>query len=209
VPQGVGTSGVWGCAKNGDDELYSNVVFTQSTCGVLSSKLAGQSDVGAWNLSRAVSGREKATLYKVEGSGGLMCCRSSISLPIGSLNAGINCNDSATGVGYIMYTFEDAQSRFGADANNAEHFVCVRYDSMGGWQCMGDMFTASFAVATLDLLVARVDFDNKTVDMLKSTLPSVRVNGIATSYLRGDLEVQIDYFNGSFCIHDYMRPALC
>ena len=59
---------------------------------------------------------------------------------VGTLNNGVSCQDSATGSGYLMYSATDVYQRFGSDAppaNNAAHFICVKYDN-GQWQFDND-----------------------------------------------------------------------
>ena len=68
-------------------------------------------------------GQEKITVVKTSGAGGVLCCRATVPVPVGSVSQGINC--SGTGKGYVMYTVQKAPVRFGTLAGN-DHFVCVR-----------------------------------------------------------------------------------
>ena len=116
---------------------------------------------------------------------------------------GISAKDGYVGTGYLMYSAERVQDRFGATGSQHEHFVPVRVED-GQWKFFTDGApTTGFTPRPTDLLVARVDFNGETsanpgvnvVHDLKGT--EGRVEGIASGYADGDLTYVAGAYNGN------------
>jgi RHS repeat-associated protein len=110
---------------------------------------------------------------------------------------GVACLDGATGTGYLMYSKEDVYTRFAAHppdgANNARHFICVKYDS--GWNYDNNLAYYAFIPEPSDVLVAAVNYDMDTVTSLQGT--NTVENGIAKGYASGNLTYTADWYNGA------------
>ncbi len=122
---------------------------------------------------------------------------------------GITCDDNASGLGYIMYTSKPASARFGAGANDTEHFVCVRFSQdLNRWIYAGDggaFANQSFTPESADFAIAQFEFGNAS-----STLPFINLKSmIAASdntassfrkmragYIGGDISIKPDRYNG-------------
>ncbi|MGB6220207.1 sulfatase-like hydrolase/transferase [Haloferula sp.] len=148
------------------------------------------------NRCLASSGRvnEASQIMKVKYQPGV-----SVLQPLGS---GVAALDSATGTGYIMYSQESIHTRFSSPSPNAfqaDHFIAIRYTgSAWEYDSNGGSIVASYAAFTpvaSDLLVAYVDFDANTATMFAGTDSSI--NGIASGYQSGDLNVIPEQWNGS------------
>lgn len=182
--QGNGTNGIWGCGKDSDDGL---VKWEASACGPLTSVLTDANNQARAAWKTRPGGQEKINVVKDAGNGGLMCCRSTVSLPVGVLNGGVKCDHWTEGTAYVMHTLPKAQDRF-ADAQNvstdAEHFVCVQFDEQEGiWKFRPEKV---FEPLSTDLLVASI-MNGSVVSSLISTELLPKVKGIATHYIFGDL----------------------
>ena len=56
------------------------------------------------------------------------------TIDVGATNRGIAVADNATGSGYVLYSVQDVDSRFGDAYNgNADHLIAVRFHG-GQWQ---------------------------------------------------------------------------
>jgi hypothetical protein len=110
----------------------------------------------------------------------------------------VACQDNATGTGYLMYSEEDVATRFAANppaANNASHFVCVKYDS-GQWKYDNDQAYYNFTSEPSDVLAAAVNYDTDTVTTLQGT--NTTEYGIAKGYATGNLNYYADLYYGIF-----------
>ncbi len=110
---------------------------------------------------------------------------------------GINGTDAANGTGWIMYTAETVASRFASSppsfGNVADHLVAVVY--LGGtWRYDTNTNYVPFTPRASDRLVAEVNFGADTALMLEGTSGSV--NGIASGYVDGDLNILPNRWNG-------------
>ncbi len=99
----------------------------------------------------------------------------------------IAARDTATGVGYIMYSAESVHERFNSsppNANNNDHFIAVVFDS-GQWKYDNDTALVAFDPITSDVLVAKVDFSLDRIQELKDYYDTI--DGIQAGYADGNL----------------------
>lgn len=117
---------------------------------------------------------------------------------VAPLNFGVAAADSATGTGYLMYSSQTVQTRFGSAVNstNAAHIVAVRLNG-SQWQFTNRDSTGwvDFTPAANDRLLAEVDFSADTVTSLEGT--DSTIGGIAAGYDSGDLVYTANQWNGS------------
>jgi RHS repeat-associated protein len=109
----------------------------------------------------------------------------------------VACQDTASGTGYILYSAESVFTRFIAhppEANNAVHFICVKYES-SLWKYDDNTAYYVFEPADSDILVAAVDFTNDTVASLVGQ--NTVENGIVKGYSSGNLTFTADWYNGA------------
>jgi RHS repeat-associated protein len=129
----------------------------------------------------------------------------------GALRYGINCYDSATGTGYLMYSEESVHERFSAyppDANNADHFICVKYVS-GQWKydTGSSPYYYTFTPRTSDVLVAAINYTSDTITSLQGTNTSEY--GIDKGYASGDLSYLADRWNGQVNDGEFSVQVAC
>ena len=118
------------------------------------------------------------------------------SYQLGDNKFGVAVDDTATGVGFIMYSEESVHTRFTVHADNSDHLVGVRYnDTTNGWEYSTnvDGEWIGFEITVNDRLIASVDFDNDTIETLEGALGEV--NGMASGYSQGDLTFAADVWN--------------
>ena len=119
------------------------------------------------------------------------------TLSIGPLGRGLTGLDSASGLGYAMYTAERIQTRFAStpiDPNSADHIFVARYLN-GNWQYATDNTFVTFTPRSTDLLVAEIDFSADTVNHLLSV--DANINGIDAGYAASDMVITPNMWNGS------------
>ena len=149
---------------------------------------------GAWDV---YNGNEKYDVGKGIGEGGLMCCRATVPVPVGDLGQGITCSCS-TGEGFVMYSAQNAATRFGTLTADSSNFVCVKYDNgTKSWTVLVDSGTHDdFIPRDTDLLVATIDFDNQIAAEIVSSEPKRIVGGVAMGYVEGDVEYKYGMYGG-------------
>ena len=112
-----------------------------------------------------------------------------------NLRYGVGGTDSATGIGYMMFSEEDVRTRFsGLDPNNADNFINVRLNGTQ-WQYDNNATWVNFTPRITDTLVAEINFTTDTVTLLKGNVGTF--NGIIHGYLDGDLTITPNQFNGT------------
>ncbi|MEZ4699345.1 MAG: putative Ig domain-containing protein [Rhodothermales bacterium] len=122
----------------------------------------------------------------------------SVTLPLGSLNLGVAAQESARGVGYIMYSSESVHTRFAANAPsawNADHLIAVKYFD-GQWQYDNNKKYYPFTPAPDDRLLVEVQFETDVVTPLAGV--NTIVSGIGSGYVSGDLTVTANEWGGVF-----------
>lgn len=122
--------------------------------------------------------------------------RETAAADVSPLKYGVACLDSASGLGYLMYSAESIHTRFAAyppNSNNADHFICVKYSS--GWKYDNGGAYYSFTPRATDILVALVNY---TADTVTSAAGQTGTrSGITFGYAAGDLTYTADQWNGS------------
>jgi hypothetical protein len=120
------------------------------------------------------------------------------------VNKGIACQDSATGIGYLMYSSSDVRqsARFKPNppiSQNAAHFLCI-INIGGQWFYDNNddyfPFKPGYGPWGSDVLVAEVDFDNDTVTDLVGELSTFE--GIIRGYESGNLSFTANEYDGVF-----------
>ena len=127
-----------------------------------------------------------------EGGGG----ENLVQVNVDPINQGIAAQDGANGTGYVMYTEESWRTRMAADpASNwqGDHLLVVRYMN-GQWQYDTNKRYTAFTPRASDRLLAQLDFGADTVTMLEGSESSV--NGIASGYLDGNIQVYANQWGG-------------
>jgi hypothetical protein len=97
-----------------------------------------------------------------------------------------------------MHSAESVHTRFAANppnANNADHFVCVKYVS-GQWEYDNNTNYYAFTPEEGDILVASINFDNDTITSLQGQ--NSTYYGIAKGYASGNLVYTPDQFGGGY-----------
>ena len=112
---------------------------------------------------------------------------------VGNLGVGIAVTDDATGMGHILYSTEAVQNRFTALNGTAQHLIAVRLDGLQ-WQYNNNSQWTNFAPLESDVLVAEVNFDSDTAQMLSGQ--SAVIEGIQAGYQEGDLWIVADQYAG-------------
>ncbi len=125
-------------------------------------------------------------------------------LSVGELGRGVAVDDAATGTGFLMYSEQNLFTRFGTSdsgspnagvaANNAEHFVAVRFNA-GVWQYNTDFAWADFTPQSGDRLMATLDFDADQGTALRGVVGTF--HGITMGFQRGDLAINGNLWNGA------------
>ncbi len=117
---------------------------------------------------------------------------------IGPLNYGVAAADNATGGGFLMYSAQRVQDRFGnrINPNNADHVLAVRWNG-SQWQYTNkdSLGWRAFTPVPGDRLLAAVDFSANTVTSLEGS-ESV-FNGVNSGFLSGDLSFAAEVWNGT------------
>lgn len=113
---------------------------------------------------------------------------------LGVLGAGITAKESASGLGYIMYSPTDLSSRLTLYPGQATNFVAV-YHQAGAWYYYNNETAVSFTPVATDLLVASVDYTADTVNLLVDQEDTV-VHGIHAGYQNGDLNIIANQYDG-------------
>lgn len=113
---------------------------------------------------------------------------------IGQTRRGIGVDDSATGEGYLLFSEQSVQSRFGIQADAASNIIAVRQQA-DQWQYSDNSLTwRNFTPAAGDRLLAEINMTTDSVLSLEGQTGSI--NGIASGYVSGDLTFQADVWNG-------------
>ncbi|NJN49227.1 MAG: hypothetical protein HC805_04890, partial [Alkalinema sp. RL_2_19] len=121
---------------------------------------------------------------------------SSTVLPLGDLAAGLAVRDTATGIGYLMYSEELVGVRFLADApapGNASNLIAVQHID-NQWYYDNDNALVAFTPRRSDRLLAQLDFDADSVTHLNSIRQTI--NGIEAGYASGDLVIVPNVWDG-------------
>ncbi|MEM7784774.1 MAG: SdrD B-like domain-containing protein [Planctomycetota bacterium] len=113
-----------------------------------------------------------------------------------SSNNTVDVSPDATGTGYLMYSDNSVESRFGI-TQQSDQFVAVRYEG-SSWQVNDGTAWVNFdpvlaGTENPDMLVATIDFDSGQIESLEGE--SGLVEGIQSGFLGGDIE--FDSSNGS------------
>jgi hypothetical protein len=77
----------------------------------------------------------------------------------------VACSDDATGSGYLLYSAESVHTRFATNpphADNADHFICVKYVS-GQWKYDNNIDYYAFTPEEGDILMASINFDTDVI----------------------------------------------
>eukprot|EP00933_Yihiella_yeosuensis_P016464 TRINITY_DN1405_c1_g1_i1.p1 TRINITY_DN1405_c1_g1~~TRINITY_DN1405_c1_g1_i1.p1 ORF type:complete len:943 (-),score=156.18 TRINITY_DN1405_c1_g1_i1:108-2936(-) len=129
------------------------------------------------------------------------------------LTGGLSCTDSNTGNGFLMYTEQGVNSRWGNKFKNhmAQNFVCVRFENSSKWEYDTNWEDEpdrpapktswhKFTPVATDILVAAVDYAGPRVKDLKGQ--NTRFQGIQQGYVEGD----ITFYPGQF-VPGYPDPG--
>eukprot|EP00291_Cryptomonas_curvata_P013777 CAMPEP_0172203042 /NCGR_PEP_ID=MMETSP1050-20130122/31032_1 /TAXON_ID=233186 /ORGANISM="Cryptomonas curvata, Strain CCAP979/52" /LENGTH=798 /DNA_ID=CAMNT_0012881149 /DNA_START=1304 /DNA_END=3697 /DNA_ORIENTATION=- len=112
-----------------------------------------------------------------------------------------------------MYTLKPASARFAAGANDAEHFVCIRFSpDLNRWIYAGDggaFANQPFTLESADFVLAQFEFGNATPTLSfinsilsgPSTLPSFRA--MRSGYISGDITIKSDSYDGIVDIGEF------
>lgn len=113
----------------------------------------------------------------------------------GALNRGVASWNDARGLGFMMFSEENATTRFvGNNINNAEHFVPVRFRNDSTWQYNNNRGWVNFQPRETDVLVAHLNFSLNTATSLENV--NTRIGGVQTGYDDGDIVVIAGRWNG-------------
>jgi len=116
---------------------------------------------------------------------------------LGDTGPGFGGPDSWSGTGWIMYTEEDAGTRFAYASyptSWSEHTVAVHY-SGGQWYVWNNETAIAFEARATDILIGDVNYTSDTVTDLQGVAATV-VNGVVRGYDHGDLTMIPDWYNG-------------
>ncbi|MCA9175763.1 MAG: hypothetical protein KDB14_14860, partial [Planctomycetales bacterium] len=116
---------------------------------------------------------------------------------LGATNLGIAADESATGVGYILYSQIPVAERFTnvTIANgNSDHLVVIQFVD-GQWILDANGSRRVFTPRSDDLLLAEVDYDADTVTALQGQ--SLWRDGIRAGYVDGDLAFAANVWAGA------------
>lgn len=97
---------------------------------------------------------------------------------------GVLVADSVRGEGYLMYTAETTQNRFGSARNVNSNVVAVR-NSDGQWQGFGNGQWVDFRRRNTDRLIAAVDFSTDQIVSLRGTTSVI--NNIQAGFVAGNV----------------------
>jgi hypothetical protein len=157
------------------------------------------------NASRTCNFMTQVEEVKIQT--GTLCCKLVVNLLIGALGSGIRCDDNAAGPGYIMYTLKSSYERFSAGSNDAEHFVCVRFNQeLNRWIYAGDggaYADQPFTLMSSDLLIAQFEFGNATSTLSYINSAAAGNTGISSfeemrsGYVSKDITLHADTYNGT------------
>ena len=154
---------------------------------------------------KAVFARGITNVQIGEGSTNILALDSGtgdpINVSLGNIRNVIAATDFRSGTGYIMYTEERSQTRFGAPGFSAEQLVTVTY-SNGQWYYDNNGSDSVFIPESTDHLVASVDFNNDTVTPLEGV--DREINGISAGFVGGDIMLAANENNfGGFDFGDF------
>ena len=123
---------------------------------------------------------------------------------VGEFGRGIAAKDDFSGKGYILYTTENLHDVYSGTIhpNQAEHFVAV-YKQNGDWYRFHNETAIEFEPKDLAnaVLVAKVDYGADEVTMLDGF--NKTIGGVQAGYLRGNLEVEVNQWNGEANLGDF------
>ena len=108
--------------------------------------------------------------------------------------SGILAADDATGEGYLMYTVEATQSRFGTPAGANSNIIVARNDN-GQWQYNDDSGWVNFRRRSSDHIIAEVNFVEDKITPLRGV--SSVINGIQAGFIAGDITFEANQFAGT------------
>ena len=117
------------------------------------------------------------------------------SIPLNSLGSGIAARDNASGAGWILWSQENVHDRFTPrpHGSNADHFLAVTF-AEGQWLVDNNRTLEPFTPQATDCLIAEVDFDAGSVNILDSS--SSAVNAIDAGIDDLGLSITPDTWNG-------------
>ncbi|MEO1528996.1 MAG: dockerin type I domain-containing protein, partial [Planctomycetota bacterium] len=118
------------------------------------------------------------------------------TVEVESIDQGIAVADDATGHGYILFSAEDLFERLpspGPRSGNDRQMIAVRYVD-DRWQYNSNSEWVEFAPEDSDRLIAKLDFDQDTIEPLLNAVGTV--HGIDQGYYGGDLEFLANQWNG-------------
>ncbi len=118
------------------------------------------------------------------------------STALGELKNGIAGKDDATGLGYVMFSQQRVQQRFSGsvDPGNADQLLAVQFMS-GHWFYANDNQWVNFIPVSSDRLLARVDFENDTVELLQGQ--PTQYQGINAGFASSDLSIRPNFWSHS------------
>ncbi|MCA9188251.1 MAG: cadherin-like domain-containing protein, partial [Planctomycetales bacterium] len=126
---------------------------------------------------------------------------------LGPLNAGIAVHDSADGSGFVLFSSESVFARFadhpplgGGVNGNAEHLVAVQFRG-GQWYYSDDSDWILFVPVESDRIIARLDFDNDTANLV--TAVTGDVNGIRQGTRANNLALTPNAFGGQADVGEF------
>lgn len=117
-----------------------------------------------------------------------------VPVDLGATGLGVAALDSAIGNGFIMYSEQLTQDRFGTLSTSSEHLVAVQLDGLQ-WTYSNNGRWQPFTPVDSDRLVSAIDFDAGTVALLNAT--DGEIHGIREGFFGGDLQVTANMWNGS------------
>ena len=102
---------------------------------------------------------------------------------------------TSSGTGYIMYTVQRPQSRFGADGGSSGSFIAVFYNAAEDtWYYDNGTTVAAFTPSPTDVLVATVDFADQSAAPVSLYGEMTSVHGIDAGY--GGASDTLSYASG-------------
>lgn len=119
------------------------------------------------------------------------------TVALGDVGSGVAVQDSADGVGYLMYSSVDVHDRFSDDPPlqaAADQLIAVRFEN-GQWSYNPNGPWVDFTPVADDHLLAELDFEDAAANLLVGV--SGTFEGIDFGYVSGDLVVTPDQWNGN------------
>ncbi len=171
-----------------------SITMLKGSFGVVQGVPTGYLDSDLVITANRWNGATNAGEYGLSGSYITFSPNMPVYTPLTDLRWGVGGTDSATGLGYMMYSQTNVRSRFSnLDGANADHFINVRYYAEQ-WQYDNNSTWVTFIPTKTDRLVAELNFTTDTVNLLKGVNSVYK--GIATGYLDGDLSITANQWNG-------------